>query len=434
MRNRLVTLVVSGVALALASPVRSQEPATSNGDELRKLGEAFDFFRTRNARDYAISAPNGIDEAKYLKVGGIEQWVTIRGEDRANPVVLVLHGGPGDATNPWGYAGFRTWLKAYTVVQWDQRGAGRTLGRNGRASVATLTIDRLVQDGVELADALRTSLRKDKIILVGHSWGSVLGRVDGQGEAGAVPGVRRDRSGGRSPHAGHVAFDAVLAKARALGDARAVRELEEIGPPPYKDGRGYQVQRRWSNLFEGADAFIASMLGFGLSAPGYTTRDVNDWFDGQNLSAEPLVAQQMALAPGALTGRFAVPVFVIQGSEDFTTPTSLAKAFVDAVEAPRKAFVTIKGGHFAVFMNSSEFLKELGRVARHHGSIGTRRSGYLMQTARTCLKSVMPVRTFWIPSCRSVVIPSAMACLRRLSTGSRFWILRFISSVPTSSS
>ena len=69
--------------------------------------------------------------------------------------------------------------------------------------------------------------------------------------------------------------------------------------------------------------------------------------------------QSSALPPTALTGRFALPVFVIQGSEDFTTPTSLAKTFVDGVDAPRKAFVPINGGHFAVFMNSSEFLKEL---------------------------------------------------------------------------
>jgi pimeloyl-ACP methyl ester carboxylesterase len=361
MRNRCAALVALAVALALSSPVRTQERPASNGDELRKLHAAIDVLRTRNAQDYAISTPNGIDEAKYLKVGGIEQWVTIRGEDRANPVVLFLHGGPGDATNPYGYAVFRLWLKTYTVVQWDQRGTGRTLGRNGRASAPNLTIDRLVQDGVELADALRTSLRKDKIILVGHSWGSVLGVLMAKAKpdrfqafvgTGQVTDLRVQVK---------VAFDALLAKARALGDARALRELEEFGPPPYKDGRGYQVQRRWSNLFEGADAFIASMLGFALVAPGYTTRDVNDWFDGQNLSG-PLVTQQMALAPTALTGRFAVPVFVIQGSDDFTTPTSLAKAFVDAVEAPRKAFVTIKGGHFAVFMNSSEFLNELGAL------------------------------------------------------------------------
>jgi pimeloyl-ACP methyl ester carboxylesterase len=357
--NRCATLVAFGVALALSNSVRSQERPPANADELRKLDATFDFLRTRNAQDYAISTPNGIDEAKYLQVGGIEQWVTIRGEDRANPVVLVLHGGPGDATNPWGHAGFRAWLKTYTVVQWDQRGAGRTLGRNGRASAATLTIDRLVRDGVELADTLRTSLRKDKIILLGHSWGSVLGVLMAKAKPELFHALVGTGQAGDPARGYHVAFDALVAKARELGDVRALRELEEIGPPPYKDGPGYRVQRRWSNAFEGADAFIASMLGFALSAPGYTIRDVNDWLDGQGLSAERLVPQSSTLAPSALTGRFALPVFVIQGSDDFTTPTSLAKAFVDGVEAPRKAFVTIKGGHFAVFMNSSEFLKEL---------------------------------------------------------------------------
>ena len=335
-----------------------------DGDELQKLGSTLDFVRTRNATDYAISTPNGIDEARYLTVGGIEQWVTIRGEDRANPVVLVLHGGPGDATNPWGHAGFRTWLKTYTVVQWDQRGAGRTLGRNGTASAATLTIDRLVQDGVELADALRTSLRKDKIILLGHSWGSVLGVLMAKAKPDLFSAYVGTGQVGDPARSYHVAFDALLAKARALGDTRALRELQEIGPPPYKGGRGYQVQRRWSNLFEGADAFIASMVGFALTAPGYTMRDMNDWIDGQGLSADRLVPQSSSLSATALTGRFAVPVFVIQGSDDFTTPTSLAKEFVDGVQAPHKAFVTIPGGHFAVFMNSSEFLKELSRVLR----------------------------------------------------------------------
>jgi len=161
-----------------------------------------------------------------------------------------------------------------------------------------------------------------------------------------------------------VAFESLLAHARASRETRAVRELEAIGPPPYKDGNGYRVQRRWSNLFEGADAFINSMLGFALTAPGYTMRDVNDWLDGQGVSAERLVPQSMALTTDTFSGRFAVPVFVIQGADDFTTPTSLARAFVDRIEAPRKAFVAIKGGHFAVFMNTAEFLKELGALLR----------------------------------------------------------------------
>jgi hypothetical protein len=103
-----------------------QEPPSGQSEEadFQKLEPALKFLRTRNTHTYQITAPNGIDEASYVKIGGIEQWITIRGEDRNNPVLLFLHGGPGDATNPWGYAAFRSWLKYFTVVQWDQRGAG----------------------------------------------------------------------------------------------------------------------------------------------------------------------------------------------------------------------------------------------------------------------------------------------------------------------
>lgn len=361
MLNRREALFAFG-ALALSSPARTQEHPPSNDDDLQKLVTVFDFVRQRNATDYAIDTPNRIEEAKYLKIGGIEQWVTIRGEDRDNPVLLVLHGGPGDCTNPWGYAGFRNWLKSYTIVQWDQRGSGRTLGRNGRSSADTVTVDRLVQDGLELADVLRTALRKEKIILLGHSWGSLLGVLMAKKKPELFQAYIGTGQVGRPAGAYDVAFDALLAKARALGDGRAVRELTEIGAPPYKDGHGYQVQRRWSNLFEGADFFIQSTVGFGLTAPGYSLADVNDWFDGQGLSADRLVPEERTLAPTALTGRFSVPVFVIQGAEDFTTPTSVAKSFVENLEAPHKKFVAIKGGHFAVFMNAPDFMQEMNSL------------------------------------------------------------------------
>jgi len=347
-------LLLLGVAAASAA---AQSPPSSDS---QKLEAAWTFLRARNARDYAIATPNGIDEARYVEVGGIQQWITIRGEDRNNPVLLFLHGGPGDATNPWGYAGFRLWLKHFTVVQWDQRGAGRTLGKNPDAPPQVITVARMTQDGLELAELLRKQLRKDKIILVGHSWGSILGirMVKARPDlfyafvgTGQVADPKKSYT---------VAYGQLLRNAEALKDERALRELREVGPPPYSDGRGYGVQRKWSNFFEGADAFISSMIGFALTAPGYTLRDVNDWFDGQSVSAERLVPETSALDATALAGDFAVPVFVIQGAEDFTTPTSLARSFVDSIRAPAKAFVPIEGGgHFAVFMKSSAFLEQL---------------------------------------------------------------------------
>ncbi|MGH2362921.1 MAG: alpha/beta fold hydrolase [bacterium] len=182
MRRLFVEFLLLSLCTAPAGPVFARgTPSQPQQDdtEFQKLDAMMAFVRNRNAQDYAITSPNGVDDAKYVEVGRVQQWITIRGEDRNNPVLLFLHGGPGDATNPWGYAGFRSWLKYFTVVQWDQRGAGRTLGRNGSSLAPTITIDRMAKDGIELAELLRKSLGKDKIILVGHSWGSILGAFMG---------------------------------------------------------------------------------------------------------------------------------------------------------------------------------------------------------------------------------------------------------------
>jgi len=358
----LVVSLLAGVLGTAAPPLAlgGQSRLEPPGAELDKVLATMAFLRDRNARDYALTSPGGIDDARYVEIGGIQQWVTIRGEDRKNPVILFLHGGPGDATNPWAYAVFRPWHKYFTVVQWDQRGAARTLGKNPRSLAETITIDRMAQDGVELTQMLRKRLGQDKIILVGHSWGSILGVFMVKARPDlfcAFVGTGQVADPGQSYV---VAHRELLAKAAALGEQGAIRELREVGPPPYANGRGYAVQRKWSNFFEGADIFLMATFGLALGAPSSTLRDVNDWLDGQGVSAERLVPQTSALGPRALGGDFALPVFVIQGADDFTTPTSLAKSFVDSIRAPRKAFVAIEGGgHFAVFMRSSAFLREL---------------------------------------------------------------------------
>src|SRR5580765_7660505 len=163
MRSAVRCVVLAGACALAAQSNHAQAPeqAPPQADaEMRKLDGMLGFVRNRQAQDYAVTGRDPIDEAKYVEVGGIEQWITIRGEDRRNPVLLFLHGGPGDATNPWGYAAFRSWLARFTVVQWDQRGSGRTLGRNGLASASTISIDRMTRDGIELTDSLRAALGK----------------------------------------------------------------------------------------------------------------------------------------------------------------------------------------------------------------------------------------------------------------------------------
>jgi pimeloyl-ACP methyl ester carboxylesterase len=341
-----------------------QQP-TPIDPEYRKLDALVSFLRTRNAEQYAIQSANGIDEARFVPIGGIEQWVTIRGQDRANPVLLFLHGGPGDVTSCWALTLFAPWEDHFTVVQWDERSAGRTLKKSGPGLASTLTVDRMAQDGVELAEYLRKHLGKQKIILVAHSFGSIIALKMVQTRPDlfyAYVGTGEIADETRNYAA---AYDALMAKARALGNQRASDELTKVGPPPYSSGDGYRVQRTWANAFEGADRFLSSTLGLTLVAPGCSVEDINDSATGEVLSAERLVPQTRSSGPKELGLKFSIPMFFFQGAEDFTTPTSLARDYLNAIQAPRKAFVPIQGaGHFAVFMHSDEFLDELIKRVR----------------------------------------------------------------------
>ena len=118
------------------------------------------------AQALPVRAPSRINEEMFVRIGGIGQWITIKGDDRNNPVVLFLHGGPGDAWSPFADAMFGGWDKDFTLVQWDQRGAGRTYGKSGPSIEPTMTIERMMQDGVEVSEFLTKHLNRKKIIIV----------------------------------------------------------------------------------------------------------------------------------------------------------------------------------------------------------------------------------------------------------------------------
>jgi pimeloyl-ACP methyl ester carboxylesterase len=356
-------------ALLLCMPVMqtavAQTPAPAvSSDAVQQLVK-FDtlwlaFFRQRNTRDYAIATPNGIREDRFMRIGGIEQWISIRGEDRRNPVILLVHGGPGDATSLYGWAMLRPWFKHFTVVQWDQRGAGKTYGRNG-PSTPDVTLRRIVQDGLELSDSIRTILAKERIILLGHSFGSIVGLEMAKARPelfGAFVGT--GQIGATSDSTIAVAYRDVLTAAKQRGERVAVRELTDIGPPPWRDGRAYGIEHKWTNLLEHNDTFLNAALMFKLTAPGVTMRDINDEFDGEGFSGEKLVPHLKDIDPAIFRASFAEPIYVVQGAEDLTAPPSLARMLVRNIRAPRKEFVAIpNAGHFALFTRPDAFLDAL---------------------------------------------------------------------------
>ncbi len=115
----------------------------------------------------------GINESKYVEINGTKQWISIYGENKKNPVLLYLHGGPGSSTSAFDYAFTRKWADVYTVVTWDQRNCGKSY--DSSQNKIQLTYDLMMSDGVEMTKYLLKYLEKDKITLLGHSWGTYLG-------------------------------------------------------------------------------------------------------------------------------------------------------------------------------------------------------------------------------------------------------------------
>lgn len=310
-----------------------------------------------NAEAAAIRSPPGVAEERYVAIGGIEQWVTIRGQDRANPVLLMLDGGPGAATSAFNPS---RWEKDFIVVGWDQPGAARTFGRAGRVIDPALTIDQVVADGIGLAEYLRAHLHKSSIGLVGTSWGSVIGvhmikaRPDlfyAYVGTGQVVNLQRGEA---------LNYVHVLAKARAKGDRDAIEELEQSGPPPYSSDDAFHTQRKWASEYEsgalGALAFIRGLL----FSPDYSLVDTFNWIAGFLASQDHFFGRQMngpamSIDLPTLGTDIAVPFFIFQGTEDDYTPFELARVYFDSIDAPQKLLVPVPGaGHFCSITHPDE--------------------------------------------------------------------------------
>jgi pimeloyl-ACP methyl ester carboxylesterase len=321
------------------------------------------------AKATLIDTSKGIDEGLFVKIGGIDQWISIRGQDRDNPVLLLLHGGPGVATSPYPRNVLFDWSRDFTLVQWDQRGAGKTYGRSGPLD-PSVTVDRMALDGVEVAEFLRQKLHKQKIVLLGLSWGTILGVHMAKARPDLFYAYVGTGQMVNEPEDEAIVYRQVLDKARARRDQAAVRELEEIGPPPYDSQSKMGVQRKWGRAYEPGGQSPLSIISMALFGSEATFGDIRDYARGVTNSQDHFYGEDMSgpLATtdlAALGTNFAIPVFVFQGAEDDVAPMTLAQAYVESIAAPQKEFVAISGaGHTAMYTKSDEFLRLLDQWVR----------------------------------------------------------------------
>jgi pimeloyl-ACP methyl ester carboxylesterase len=303
------------------------------------------------AAPLCASATEAIDVGRFVPIGGIEQWITIKGDRCDNPVILFLHGGPGNTLSPYAGSIYGAWEKAFTLVQWDQRGAGRTFGRNPSLAESALTIERMSDYGVELARYLTTQLRQEKLILMGSSWGSILGvhmiRSRPQlfhAYLGSSQVVSSRNNQGSS-------YSSVLDLARAAGDTKTVTALESLGPPPWQNPRNFGTLRRAVRTYEAKVTDPAPGSWWQPSAEYATRQAQADYEAGEEYSFLQFVGMKgdgmfSKVDLPALGLDFAVPVFIVQGAEDLLTTPHDARWYFDSLNAPQKALVLVpRAGH-----------------------------------------------------------------------------------------
>ena len=297
------------------------------------------------------SAVQPLREDRFISIGGSEQWVTIHGESCANPVILFLHGGPGNTLSPYADAIYGPWARDFTLVQWDQPGAGRTFGRNPPADDATLTLDRMAQDGIALAHYLTQRLGKKKIILTGGSWGSVLGvqmvkaRPDLFYAFVGVSQVVHYRDNLTA------SYTKLMGLARAKNDQVSIATLESIGPPPWVNPRSFGKLRRITRPYEAATSTPAPSSWWIPAAEYNTPQRLAEYEGGEDFSFLQFAGLKgdgmfSRVDLPALGSDFGIPVFLIHGSQDLVATPEVAKRYFDSIKAPIKEFLTVPdAGH-----------------------------------------------------------------------------------------
>lgn len=318
-----------------------------------------------------IETPNGVQESYKTRINGIDQWVTVRGQDRDNPIVLFVHGGPASPLTPTLWQFQRPLEEYFTMVTYDQRGAGKTFVANDEAKVAdTIHIPNFVDDVVAMAEDVRTRYGKRKLILMGHSWGTIIAMQAALKRPdlfhayigiGQVINVRENE---------RISFDYAMATAKAKGNAEAVREMEAIAPYPGNTPITREriiAARKWAQHYGGLTAYRDESTYFyraPLLSPEYTDAERCAVDAGNVFTLGRILPEFLAVDMSGVR-EFPIPVLMFMGRHDYTTPSEPTDAWLKQVKAPYKQGVWFEhASHMVPWEEPGKLLVSLVQYVR----------------------------------------------------------------------
>jgi pimeloyl-ACP methyl ester carboxylesterase len=291
-----------------------------------------------------------VAETAYRRLGGLDQWVMIRGESVANPALIMLHGGPGLSETSL-FRHFNAPLEeSFTVVYWDQRGAGKSFDRNVPRS--SMTVEQFISDLAELVDAVCERLGKAKVAIFGHSWGSVLGPLYAARFPEKVAAYVGSGQIGDWAAAERATYAFALAEAQRLGKGRAVRKLRAIGPPPHTAEELWTQRTSLSRLEGRMRPRAMWKLGRAvLSAKESSILELPNAMRGFRFSLGAMWTEVSRLNLVELVPALQMPVSFFLGRNDHWVPPEISVAYVDALSAPSKRIVWFEESGHEPFMD-----------------------------------------------------------------------------------
>jgi pimeloyl-ACP methyl ester carboxylesterase len=352
----LALLLVAGSMI----PARAADRAASTDEAERIIAEA-----------RRIVTPNGIEETQKVQIGGIEQWVSIRGMDRRNPVLIYLHGGPGYVATPQSWYFGRGWEEYFTVVHWDQRASGRThLLTDPEKVRPTLTAEQAIRDAEELVQLVRKKLGKDKVFVVGHSGGSWVGlnlarrHPEWLHAYVGVGQVVRIMEGEK--RAWKFAMDA----ARRDKNEEAVQQLKRVAPYPKPsapiDIDDLYTVRKWVAHYGGTMAYRSGNKADSdlvKLSPDYAEEEERRVWEGNGFVTPILLPKMFEHDPAV--NKLEVPIFLFSGRYDTNVNSDVGAEWLETVAAPAKGIVWFEhSGHMPMTEEPGKFLVSLVRSLR----------------------------------------------------------------------
>ncbi|MDA1354378.1 MAG: alpha/beta hydrolase [bacterium] len=317
-----------------------------------------------------------IDESLTLNINGTQQWVRLRGASATNPLLLIIHGGPGLPSSPLATLTDTTLVKHFTVVHWDQRGAGKSF--KGDNTLEATQIATYVNDAKSLIRQLQEMMAVKKMFVLGYSWGSVIGFKIAQEHPDWLHAYIGVGQIGHFAKSEQESYETALALSIVRKDTDAQDELEELGPPPYLTAKALLMERKWvqnfGGFYRGKDnkKIVNLFTAATMSSPDYTFRDILNWMSGMNRSLDKLLPAWNFVNLETPPATINTPFYVISGVEDFTITHSTSYSLFKSVKAPKgKTFFRFpKSAHMPFLEEPQRFLDTLLRVKRE--AMGTK--------------------------------------------------------------